>query len=372
MSRTKNHQPETMHPTSLPFLTAILILVAAPALPAQNHPPPSREGHPADHLPAHIRELTGFGERPDWSHDGEKILFVGKTFGDVYEVEVDTGFIRPLTLHYKHYGYTRALYLANGHILLAGPNRPFDLADSDARREARHHCRLSVLDPASNQPPVPLGVLCSEGPAVSRHRMKIAWAELWRQNPERLEEGQSVIWTADVVYGDDGSPRLADQRLVFDSRVMPFAMHSLETQNFVPPDDSKITMAVYVIKGLPNTETYVLDLETGAYANMSQRPDWYNEPEGIFPDGRHTTVEAAPSRGKNWPLIDIYKLALDGSAAMERMTHFTDFHGFKASQGIISDDGAMMCFQIGKTADEAGAGYGLFLFDLKAWEASKP
>ena len=78
---------------------------------------------PADDLPPHIRRLTLFGERADWSHDGKKILFVEKTFGDVYEVDVRTGLPRLLTGHYRHHGYTRALYLANGDILLSGPER---------------------------------------------------------------------------------------------------------------------------------------------------------------------------------------------------------------------------------------------------------
>src|SRR5712672_1473971 len=78
---------------------------------------------PSEHLPAHIRRVTWFGERADWSLDGKRILFLAKTFGDVYELEVATGIIRPVTHHYPHNGYTRALYLSNGDILLSGPER---------------------------------------------------------------------------------------------------------------------------------------------------------------------------------------------------------------------------------------------------------
>src|SRR5690242_9152906 len=76
--------------------------------------------NPTEHLPPHISRLTWFGERADWSHDGKRILFVEKTYGDVYEVEVATKIIRPVTHHYPHLGYTRALYLANGDMLLSG------------------------------------------------------------------------------------------------------------------------------------------------------------------------------------------------------------------------------------------------------------
>ena len=76
---------------------------------------------PADHLPPQISQLTAFGERADWSHDGKRILFLSKTFGDAMEIDLATKQIRNLTAHYPHHGYTRALYLANGDILLAGP-----------------------------------------------------------------------------------------------------------------------------------------------------------------------------------------------------------------------------------------------------------
>src|SRR3954452_22575427 len=69
-------------------------------------------------LPPHITRLTRFGERADFSHDGKRVLFLEKTFGDVYEVDLETKQPRLLTGHYPHYGYTRALYLANGDVLL--------------------------------------------------------------------------------------------------------------------------------------------------------------------------------------------------------------------------------------------------------------
>ena len=45
---------------------------------------------PTDNLPRHITHLTHFGQRADWSHDGKRILFIEKTFGDVYEVDLKT------------------------------------------------------------------------------------------------------------------------------------------------------------------------------------------------------------------------------------------------------------------------------------------
>ncbi|MHC4648544.1 MAG: hypothetical protein ACYTBJ_24060 [Planctomycetota bacterium] len=98
----------------------------------------SKEGRsPLDELPAWITRVTHFGQRADWSHDGKRILFLAKTFGDVYEVEVATKIIRPMTHHYYHEGYTRALYLSNGDILLSGA-RKFDVDNARASRDEKN------------------------------------------------------------------------------------------------------------------------------------------------------------------------------------------------------------------------------------------
>src|SRR5436305_1791304 len=118
------------------------------ALPAE-----STGQNPGDHLPAHITQVTWFGERADWSVDGRRILFLEKTFGNVFEIELATKIIRPVTLHYPHYGYTRALYLADGNILLSGP----DAFDPKHPGDARTQCFLSVLDKSLSKPAISLG-----------------------------------------------------------------------------------------------------------------------------------------------------------------------------------------------------------------------
>src|SRR5262249_23267047 len=90
------------------LLTALTAVTACFATYAGEHKPGES---PADHLPPHIRRVTWFGERADWSHDGKRVLFLSKTFGDAMELELSTMLIRDLTAHYPHHGYTRALYL---------------------------------------------------------------------------------------------------------------------------------------------------------------------------------------------------------------------------------------------------------------------
>ncbi len=327
------------------------------------------DAHPADHLPPYIKLACGFGERPEWSHDGRLIIFVDKPMGEVYELELATGIIRPKTRHFNHYGFTRAMYLANGDILLSGPNAPFDPTIPDEREKARDMCWLSVMDKNGEKEPVPLNTLCAEGPAVSRSKMRIAWTHRDRQLPE-LGKNRAKLLMAEIVY-ENGIPKLDHQRVIFDSKTLPFTLghSSLETQNLVPPEDIKVTFAVYTIEDGNNTDVYMVDSETGEYQTITNSPCCYDEPEGIFPDGMYTCVEHAPSDKTAWPLLDLFKLKLDGSGAMQRLTYFSDYKGYKANQGVISDDGKFMCFQIGKDNQEAGVGFGFFIMDLE--EAAK-
>jgi hypothetical protein len=65
-----------------PLRFAAFLFVLGLAYPTVFCAVPQAGESPADHLPPHIVRLTAFGERADWSHDGKKILFLTKTFGD--------------------------------------------------------------------------------------------------------------------------------------------------------------------------------------------------------------------------------------------------------------------------------------------------
>ena len=333
----------------------VFAALTAVALPLTAQP---RQGHPADHLPPNVRQLTRFGERPDWSHDGRRLLFLSKVFGDVYEVDVASGQITPVTDHFNHHGFTRALYLANGDVLLSGPVDTFDRVDKDARQRARSASYLFVLDKSFTKPPVPLNQHCDEGPAVSRTRLRVAWTH----------GRQDTISTGDILY-ENGVPTLANVQRVLSVADFPAAdrpQRWIETQNFVPPDDRTLTVTAYEVGGTANSECYVLDLTTRALTNVSRSPDHYEECEGVFPDGRSTLVERAQHRGNHWPLIDAWKLAFDGSGRADRLTHFTDFDGFKGGEPVVSDDGRHLAFTIGKSGMEAGQGFGVFVMELEA------
>jgi hypothetical protein len=342
------------------FAVSVPLIAAACAFAAE----PRAGESPVDHLPPQIRQLIAFGERADWSHDGKKILFMSKSFGDAMEIDLATTAIRNLTAHYPHHGYTRAHYLANGDILLSGPES-FDPANTD---EARRHCFLYVLDKGLAGPAVPLGARCSEGPAVSRRRMHIAWTEWAEPSSIEVPPASSRIEEADLVY-DGGTPKLANRRQVLDSRDLAFRC-TLETQNFRPPDETELTFSAYKPSG-DKCDVYGVDLATKKVTQYTDSPDDYDEPEGIFPDGRSTLVECDRQNHQGPGHIDLWRLSLDGSGHYERLTRFSDYPGYKASNPVVSDDGAFIAFQLGRSADAAGVGHGLFLYNVEKVETGQ-
>jgi Tol biopolymer transport system component len=307
---------------------------------------------PLDELPAHIKHITHFGQRADFSHDSKRILFIEKTFGDVYEVELKTKTIRPMTHHYYHEGYTRALYLVNGDILLSGA-RQFDATNPMPSRSEKN-AELWILKKDLSAAPVSLGEKCSEGPAVSRRHMKIAWTQ------------RGAFYMANIIY-KDGKPELANKKKILDKRDLSFET-GLETQNFRPPDEKELIFSAY---GYQGTEVMGLDIEKGKVVNYSTAPNQYDEPEGIFPDGRFTLVECDKHNTKGIHYNDIYKLSLDGSGQTQRLTFFADYPGYKSTNPVVSDDGRYMAFQVAKRGDMAGVGRGILIFDIKMYERLK-
>jgi hypothetical protein len=304
-------------------------------------------------LPDHITQVTTFGQRADWSHDGRKILFIEKTFGDVYEVTIETREVRPLTHHYYHEGYVRALYLSNGDILLSGA-RKFD-ADNPVPSRKRD-AELWVLGRDGKNPPYALGEICYEGPAVSRKNLKIAWS--WRG-----DKPEAVDYMAEIVY-HEGIPELIHKREILTKENLPGIL-DIETQNFRPPNEDELIFSAYSDE-YRVCEVMGLHIETGEIRNYSLRGDEYDEPEGIFPDGKHILVECDRHNDRGTGQIDIYKLALDGTGESERLTFFADHEGYKSSNPVVSDDGRFIAFQVAKEGDWAGVGRGIFIYDLKA------
>lgn len=323
----------------------------------------NNDDSPLNNLPPYIRQLTHFGERADWSLNGEKILFLEKTFGDVYEVDYLTGEIRPLTHHFFHEGFVRALYLANGDILLSGA-RTFDAGDPWKSRDARN-AELWVLKADLSGPPTSLGVRCKEGPAVSRRQMKIAWALGNR------------IYQGNITY-NNGVPKLENTKTLFSNTDLPKITMgwTLEAQNFRLPDEEELIFMAVKSTGKAVAEVMGYNMVTNSFVNYTESPETYDEPEGTFPDGKRILVESNRHRlvykdMQSFLTLDIYELALDRSGYLERITYFNDNPKYKASNPVVSDDGGFIAFQFAYTEDAAGRGRGILVLDYEAWKASK-
>ena len=319
-----------------------------------------KNASPLDNLPEYIQQVTYFGERADWSHDGKRILFIEKTFGDVFEVEVATGTIKPMTHHFFHEGFVRALYLANGDILLSGA-KEFDAENPWKSRDARN-AELWVLKKDLSAPPTALGVHCKEGPAVSRKNMKIAWTL------------GSTIYKGEIAY-DNGKPRLRNWSPLFQSVDLPSPAKGwdLETQNFNPVNEKELFFYAFGGQFGYQAEVLSYDLDTKTFKNYSKSKTTYDEAEGVFPDGLSMLIESNRHRKnsngmKEFLTLDIYKLNLNETGDVERITYFNDNPNYKASNPVVSDDGKWMAFQYAISTDEAGRGRGILVLDLEKWE----
>jgi Tol biopolymer transport system component len=249
------------------------------------------------------------------------------------------------------------MYLANGDILLSGP----EVFDPKAAELARRQSYLSILGRDGKNPPVPLGVLCSEGPAISRQKLQIAWTEWRNPGPGEGDLAFSKIYLADIDY-PGGKPVLANRTLLLDGSE-PGYRCTMETQNFNPVRPNELIFNTYTDRG-QKCDVLGVNLETKKIIRYTSSPAIYDEAEGAFPDGEHTLVECDIQRPGGPANIDLWKLSLDSSGRQTRLTHFSDYPGYKASNGVVSDDGKFMAFQMGRAGDAPGIGHGVFLLDL--------
>ncbi len=328
-------------------LLGVLLLLCPCSLSQQ------KPGSPLDSLPDNIEVLTHFGERADFSPDNTEVAFMGKSFGDAFVIDLRTRAIRCLTCNVPGAAFLRVMHFSNGDYLLIGPERFVDIHTSRDRDN-----ELWYLSRSRGSRPIRLGQKMSEGAAVSKRSMTIAYSVTSSQDPG-MNPGSSRLVVADV---DPANHTLTNKVVLLES---PDRGSVLEAQDFFD-QDRQLTYTCYERDGLASVWTIVR--RTRQTVNHSRGIGSYNEAEGILPGGLFTLVESdrqAVLRGKTalFRDIDIWKLRLDGTGSdFTRLTWFNDYVGGKASNPVASTDGKYMAFQLANTADEAGVGYGIMLF----------
>ncbi len=316
-----------------------------------------KPGDPSANLPSYIERLTLFGERADISPDNKQIAFMSKSFGDALVIDLKTHEIKCLTCGIPAAAYLRVMHLSNGDYILIGPDHFENIQTSRSRDN-----ELWYLSRMPGSEPVKLGQKMSEGAAISKKSMKIAFAVLHDQVPD-VPSGASRIVVAELDLNGE-VPGLANKKVVFES---PDRSCTVEPNDFYD-NDTKLTFTCY--EPGDNGSVMGLDLVTMQVTNFSKAPETYNEVEGIFPDGKYTCVES--DRQCSWlgghgsGNIDIWKLKLDGTGKdFERLTFFNDYEGGKASNPVVATNGDFMAFQMARTNEPAGVGHGIFIYWFK-------
>ena len=338
----------------------------------------TKDGSPVDDLPDNIRLLDirlpdGTPMRADWSPDGKRLVFLDAPIGDVWEHDLATGATRNLSEAFLPAGVLRAHHLSNGDVLLcAPPDRSADDPEGD-----RFRGRLWLLQrPLGTRAPAPLDESCWEGVAVSKHAdsTRIAWNQAtidFTKVPFVFVEalaGESQALTGRIVYGADGTPTIADRKVVLDKRDVSPDTPAVEAQDFrtlddgdADPDDELIFSAYFHLGG----QAMGVNLDTGAITDYAPTSPYYEEAEGIDPAGRYVLVERDLAITLFPGMLDIWRLPLDGSGSFERLTTFDHYEGFGANNPVVSPDGTQIAFGL-KVEGEEGEGDGILVMSLTA------
>src|SRR5438874_13726960 len=175
---------------------------------AQQHS--RKTGDPLEHLPGNIEVLTHFGERADISPDNQRVAFMAKSFGDAMLIDLKTRFITCLTCNVPGAVFLRVMHLVTADYILIGPDHFENIHISRTRDN-----ELWFLSKERGSKPVKLGQKMSEGAAISKKNLKIAFSQVAAQSPDLAPEA-SRLMMADL--DPSGAPKLINKRTVYESK----------------------------------------------------------------------------------------------------------------------------------------------------------
>src|SRR6059036_3289142 len=176
----------------LKFLHTLLTMCLATACAEEKHA--RSPENPLDHLPQNIEVLTHFGERADISPDNQRVAFMSKSFGDAMVIDLKTRIIQCLTCNVPGAAFLRVMHLVTGDYILIGPDHFENIHISRTRDN-----ELWFLSKERGSKPVKLGQKMSEGAAISKKSLKIAFSQTSAQAPDLAPEASRLI-VADVDF----------------------------------------------------------------------------------------------------------------------------------------------------------------------------
>lgn len=311
-----------------------------------------------------IRLLTAFGERANYSPDGERIVFIGKNYGDAFEIEVETGKIKNISSGVPHQGMHRIQFLPDGNYLVTAP-RIYSGVNTRASME------MWILDKSLDKGLQPLEEMPLEGIAVSKKSNLIAWTAV--EPRVQLEKGQpwqmlfskpTKRYVAEVSY-HNGVPRITNKREIMNT--LPEECSFIEPQDF-RDDDRELVFSCLKFSGKVGMHVSVMGyrLESKEYITYRSREGEYNEIEGLFPGGKRGTVECGEQVKPGIPPLEVCILELKPDGRMTRLFSDSPEGAMdEYSNPVVSPDGKQIVFQkSARTESEYGEGLGLYIVNI--------
>src|SRR5215204_6579345 len=104
---------------------------------------------------------------------------MSKSFGDAFVINLKTRNIRCLTCNIPGAAFLRVMHLSSGDYILIGPEKFENISISRSRDN-----ELWFLSKESGSMPVKLGMKMSEGLAISKKALKIAYSQVHAQSAD--------------------------------------------------------------------------------------------------------------------------------------------------------------------------------------------